>query len=248
MGVLIAALTAVLNFIVRLLCGVAKLLYRVLRALGLQVPVLYLCAMLIVDLATGGGIRGSADYTSLFWLGLVLTLVLSACLTVRRIFYPKHKREEAYYRKKFAREQEREANKAASREERRAARNEARKPKLIDPGLLTEDSPTKSAAPLAEPAESRPQLEDACFSAPTAMVSSVAGDSASAPAAEPAECNAPTGRAAPPLPVKRSKTVRYPLVYRVRQDERFLLYEYEDRTELYFERPDGLRYLRTDKK
>lgn len=218
MGVFIAVLTTVINFILRILTFAAKLIYKLFRVFGLHIPLLYLIVMLIIELATGRGISSDPQYLSLFWLGLVLSFLFAAWHLVRRLFYPKRKRDEAYYRKKFERELQRQ--------------------QAQEPLPAPEETPPTEPMPVAEPAPEEPMPE-----LPPFMVTEKAQDI-------PDDLPQPDSeRLAFPRREKQSRAKKSrPRIYRVRQDERFLIYEYEDRTELYFERTDGLKFIRTDKK
>lgn len=222
MGVLVAVLTTVINFILRILTFAAKLIYKLFRVFGLHIPLLYVIVMLIIELATGRGISANPEYLSLFWLGLVLSLLLAAWHLVRRIFYPKRKRDEAYYRKKF---------------ERELQLKQAQEP-IPAPETAPEGPPLANSAPAAEtPAEEPlPELPPFMTAQTIQNEPEVLPQPAPEPLAFPRRGKEP-----------RAKKSR-PRIYRVRQDERFLIYEYDDRTELYFERADGLKFIRTDRK
>lgn len=238
MGILITVITAILNFILRLLTFTAKIIYKLCRVFGLHILLFYLIVMLIIELATGGGISSDPQYLSLFWLGFVLSLVLAGWYCIRRLFYPARRREEAYYRKKFEREQQREQAQADA----------------ASASVNAGPAGPEDAAVQVPPAG--PEISDGPVPQPPAATA-FAGASADFPAEQAVLQQAPPP-AAEPIPAaqafagdskkNRHRTLKRPHVYRVRQDERFVLYEYEDRTELYFEHADGLRYIRTDKK
>ena len=228
MGVLVAVLTTVINFILRILTFAAKLIYKLFRVFGLHIPLLYLIVMLIIELATGRGISANPEYLSLFWLGLVLSLLLAAWHLVRRIFYPKRKRDEAYYRKKF---------------ERELQLKQAQEP-VPAPETAPEAPALSQSVPTAEiPAEEPlPELPPFMTAQTTQTAQTLQNEPEDLP--QPAPEPLSFSRRGKEPRAKKSR----PHIYRVRQDERFLIYEYNDRTELYLERADGLKLIRTDRK
>ena len=222
MGVILTVLMTVLNFILKLLSFLAKALYKLFRLFGLHIPLVYLIVMLIVELATGRGISRNPQYASLFWLGLVLSFLCAAWFLVRRLFFPKRKKER---KPLFSRTQPR-----------------------VQPQPQMQMQAEQPVQPQMQPQAQQPLQPQP---APAEIQFAPTVNEAEYAVSEPVPAPLPIAQPAPEQPLRafpQKRKKERPKIYRVRQDERYLVYEYEDRTELYFERADGLRLVRTDPK
>lgn len=243
--------------------GILKVAVYLLRVFGLIVPLVYLAACLILNVALDNALFTNRTYLGLFYAGLVLSLVGAVVLffrnTVRAPFknFSLNKRERDLQKW----EEELSAREAAlSAREAVPARNEQAPAQAPAPG-----QPYAGVQPGFQAAvQTAPQNFSGTpsFSGPSAVQGGgYGGFQSSQPLSGTPNTAAYQGglmgegaHAVSPQPIPPDweetppRASSEPEIYRVRQNPEYLLYDYGDHIDLYRETRRGLRFVRRDRK